>query len=1472
MTHDELPSWFAPATRSWFAAQFSRPTPAQSLTWQALGTGEDTLVISPTGSGKTLAAFLTAIDELGRSPAGGQTSVVYISPLKALAADVEKNLAQPLVGIEQAAAALGQPPVGITVGMRTGDTSPAQRRRLVAHPPDILITTPESLFLMLSSAAARTLSGVHTVIIDELHTLAGTKRGAHLALSLERLTEMHPHQRIGLSATVSPPRSAARFLSGDRPCTIVNPPVHHDWTVEVRSAVPDMTDLGIDTQTRRANSIHPHIAAQILDLVDAHTSTLCFVNSRRAAERLTAQINELHLARLGQVLAEESPSEFASVDSTSRGGDRDVIARAHHGSVSKEHRGWIEDELKAGRLKCVVATSSLELGIDMGAVDLVVQIGAPDSVSSALQRMGRAGHRVGGISVCVWFPLTRDDLLTSAAVLELMTTDRVEPVHELRNPLDVLTQHLVSMCLDRAWTPDALFELVTRTQCFADLERSSFDAVVDMLCGSYPSEEFSTLRARLVRDRGTLRARDGMRSVVSANAGTIPDRGTYPVLLGGSGTDPRHPTRRIGEFDEEMVHETRVGDLVTLGTSSWLVETISANHIVVTPAAGRVGRLPFWHSDAQSRPAAIGMTRSQIAKDFVANPQRARARMTALGLDPWAVDNLAAHLSAQVAAIAVIPDEQHIVMERFRDELGDWLVCIHLGAGTAVTSGLGLLLEAALRTGPGIPAQVTATDDGIILRIPDTDAPAPDSSLLTGLATDPRAQLVAGLDTTALFAARFRECAARALVLTRSRPGKRSPLWQQRLRAAQLLEVARRHPGFPITVETMRECLEDVLDVGRLTDLLVDLAQHQVEITEVVTSTPSPWATAMRNAVLAHHIEQGDLGVPRRDPAVDGSMPGLDALLGPVSTATDIDADVVAGITEELQYLAPGWACDDTESVWDMVQAIGPLTEDQILTRCTVGGESWLRQLVDSGRLVARGTWLATNEDIGWFASALDGDPAALDRLVARWARTHAEHRAEDIAEAFDLDLDLVADRTAQMATEQDWVRLADQFMTRRNWERARSRSRARARQAIRPVTGEQFAGFLARWHGLESPGQGRDDLLAAIDQLSGSRIALSQVDLVLSARVSDYSSQLLDELLASGEVTCRGVSSLGGGDGWIELWGPSMPLDQLDPELSAPARALLTRLSAGGAWTIEDLAAADESSSHTSSLIRELVWAGMITSDRLSGLGQMVEGRDRLRVARDPRPGARRSRRLLRLPRPTTGSLTRWRAIRDTESDPATLALRDLDLLVDRQGIIARPGFESSGMPTPFTQLRRLATRLEERGELLRGWYCPELGGVQFTTPQVRAELAEPMTTGMVLLAASDPANPYGQLLDWPRTDRQRPTRSAGAVVVIDQDGPVLHLERGHHSLICFGTDARVAVGLRLAADRLGDLLITKVDGEPAMDTRGSLFESAGGVLVPQGWRIRGAIPASDSSSGGQGGGLPLRFREQPCHLTEQD
>ncbi len=1439
---------FSTPTKSWFTSRFPAPTPAQCGAWQAIAGGDDVLVISPTGSGKTLAAFLTAIDRITGTWDNPTTSVVYISPLKALAADVEKNLAIPLRGIEEASRQLGAPRPPVRVGMRTGDTDAAQRRRLVTHPPDILVTTPESLFLMLSSAARRTLGSVSTVIVDEVHTLAGTKRGAHLALSLERLAEMHPHQRIGLSATVSPPQAAARFLSGERLCTVVSPPIRHDWDVQIRSAVPDMTDLGVDLTTRRSNSIHPLIAEQILDLCETHTSTLCFVNSRRHAERLTAKINELHLERQGQRLPDELPSSFVGVDATCRGGDIEVMAMAHHGSVSKEHRAWIENQLKQGQLKCVVATSSLELGIDMGTIDLVIQVGAPISVSSALQRVGRAGHQVGATSRCVWFPITRDDLLTSTAVLQLMTVNAVEPMHELSNPLDVLTQQLVSMCLDRSWDPGELYVLVKRAHPFSTLPRSLFDAVVDMLCGAYPSEEFSALRARLVRDpSGRLRARTGMRSVVTRNAGTIPDRGLYPVLLSGDGTDLRHPTQLIGELDEEMVHESRVGDLITLGTCRWLGDAITANHVVVSPASGRVGRLPFWRSDAHSRPLAIGGTRTQIADQLLTDPKSTRSRLAKLGLDEWAINNLTAHVSQQVEVTGVLPGENLILIERFRDELGDWQVCIHCALGTAITTGLGMVMESVLGNRAGPPVQVTAIDDGLVLRIPDSDSVAPGTELLMDLPTEIETVLTSRVACSALFAGRFRECAARALMIPRSFKGGRSPLWQQRLRASQLLDVARHHPDFPITLETMRECLEDVLDLDALRDLLIGIREGTVRVVDVYTETASPMARGMMFNLLAGlgAIYDTDQQLtPEGGAVLDLSPQALDDLLGRPATTDLLDPEVADELTAQMQNLAPGWICDDVEAVWDMLARIGPLTPDEVEHRCdppqrqSAGG--WLTELRNDARVMVWGRWLMTTQDFSWLPNALDGDRKGLERLIARWARNHIMIRATDIAERFELPMDLVAEAVATVAAEQSWNVIGNAHITSANLAKVRSRTVARRRATVRPVTADDVGRFLTRWHGLDEPSSGAAALSEVVSQLSGVRLPLSQLDLVLSGRIADHDPAALDALLSSGMLRWRGAGAIGATDGWIELWAVGIPAHECCSELSPEATTILERLQGGGSWTIAELFADARDHISTRTVVQELVWSGSITSASLSTLRQLC-GTSAAQVrVRDPRPGARRSRRLLRIP-PTDPILaTTWRAWSDDKSDPATLALRDLDLLIDRQGIICRPGFETHHLPTTFSDVRRLATRLEERGELQRGWYCPKLGGVQFTTGQVAAGLRNQDPTGMVVLAASDPANPYGSVLAWPTDPDCHPTRSAGSVVVINDGHLVAHLERGHKTMLVLTDDEEGASALRRLCAELGDLTITKVNGTPALSTRRGLFEAAGAVMVPQGWRLR--------------------------------
>ncbi len=872
---------FSEATRTWFAAAFAEPTPAQVGAWDAIAAGRHALVVAPTGSGKTLSAFLWSIDQLATQPVPEKKRrcrVLYVSPLKALAVDVERNLRAPLVGIRHTADRLGVQVPEIRVGVRSGDTSPADRRRIQTTPPDILITTPESLFLMLTSQAREALRGVDTVIIDEVHAVAGTKRGAHLAVSLERLDELldKPAQRIGLSATVRPVDEVARFLGGSAPVEVVAPASKKEWDLKVVVPVEDMTELGEDTDDGRTGSLWPHVESSVLDLIEQHSSTIVFANSRRLAERLTARLNELAADRaeldllgsraaseasdqslLGRAASEASDQSLGGraaseasdqsrplptrtpADMMAQSGQAEgaapIVARAHHGSVSKEQRAVIEDDLKRGRLPCVVATSSLELGIDMGAVDLVVQIEPPPSVASALQRVGRAGHQVGQVSRGVMFPKHRGELVPSAVTIERMRSGGIEALHVPANPLDVLAQQVVAATSIEVWDVDALFDLVRRSAPFATLPRSAYDATLDLLSGRYPSDEFAELRPRLVWDRvsGELTGRPGAQRLAVTSGGTIPDRGLFGVFLIGERAS------RVGELDEEMVYESRVGDVFTLGTTSWRIEDITHDRVLVSPAPGQPGRLPFWTGDTLGRPAELGAAIGAFTREVAAMPrEQAIARATGAGLDEWAADNLVSLIEEQKQATDVVPHDQQLVVERFRDELGDWRLVVHSPFGTPVHSPWALAINARLRERYGMDAQSMATDDGIVLRIPETDQDPPGAELIAFEPDELEQIVTTEVGGSALFASRFRECAARALLLPRRDPGRRAPLWQQRQRSAQLLEVAARYPSFPIILETVREVLKDVYDLPALVALHRQIAERRLRLVDVNTQRP----------------------------------------------------------------------------------------------------------------------------------------------------------------------------------------------------------------------------------------------------------------------------------------------------------------------------------------------------------------------------------------------------------------------------------------------------------------------------------------------------------------------------------------------------------------------------------------------------------------------------------------------------------
>src|SRR3954466_6927305 len=959
-------SRFSEPTRAWFAAAFAEPTAAQVGAWEAIGAGKHALVVAPTGSGKTLSAFLWSLDGLLTSPRptdrSKRTRVLYVSPLKALAVDVERNLRSPLTGIRHTADRLEQPVPELTAGVRSGDTPAGARRKLVTQPPDILITTPESLFLMLTSQAREGLRGVETVIVDEVHAVAGTKRGAHLGVPLERLAALldRPAQRVGLSATVRPLEEVARFLGGSAPVEIVAPPSTKKWDLQVVVPVEDMTAPGEydedSDEPTRAQSIWPHVEEHVVDLIEQHRSTIVFANSRRLSERLTARLNEIATERASGERPEPhaSPAAIIAQSGSSRGIEA-VIAKAHHGSVSKEQRALIEDDLKRGRLPAVVATSSLELGIDMGAVDLVVQIESPPSVASALQRVGRAGHQVGEVSRGVLFPKHRGDLAQTAVAVQRMRIGAIESLKVPKNPLDVLAQQVVAATAMDQWQVDDLFDLVRRTASYAGLPRPAFDATLDLLSGRYPSDEFAELRPRIVWDRvtGRLTGRPGAQRLAVTSGGTIPDRGLFGVfLVGGEG-----PGRRVGELDEEMVYESRVGDVSALGATSWRIEDITHDRVLVTPAPGVPGRLPFWKGDALGRPAELGEAIGAFTRELGSSSRESAVALAEdRGLDPWAAGNLVGYVPEQVESTGVLPSDRTLVVEKFRDELGDWRLVVHSPYGTPVHAPWALAINARLRERYGIDGQAIASDDGIVIRIPDTDSEPPTGELIAFEPDEIEDLVTQEVGGSALFASRFRECAARAPLLPRPDPGRRSPLWQQRQRSAALLEVASKYPSFPIVLEAVRECLQDVYDLPALVGLMRRVQSREVGIHDVDTHQPSPYARSLLFGYVAQFVYEGDSPIAERRAAALALDQGLLAeLLGRAELRELLDPDVLTEVEGILQRTDPERRARDAEGVADLLRWLGPLTSDEVADRSVEGGDvvEWLTALADARRAVA---------------------------------------------------------------------------------------------------------------------------------------------------------------------------------------------------------------------------------------------------------------------------------------------------------------------------------------------------------------------------------------------------------------------------------------------------------------------------------------------------------------------------------------
>ena len=1504
---------FHPAAAEWFRASFAAPTPPQAEGWPAIARGESTLILAPTGSGKTLTAFLWAINQIVFSPPVAKSArVLYISPLKALAVDVERNLRSPIAGIANRAAARGDAFRLPAVAVRTGDTPAAERARFQREPSDIVITTPESLYLLLTSNAREALRHIETVIVDEIHALVPTKRGAHLALSLERLQALTvaPPQRIGLSATQRPLDEVARFLGGCeprakrarkagrgprgprglngqgaedaiheefsadsaaphyRPVTVVDTSQKKRLELAIEVPVEDMARMGEAEDIpsgpaaggNRA-SIWAAIYPRLLELVQAHRSTLIFVNSRRIAERIAGALNELA---------------------------GEPLVRAHHGSLARPQRVEIEDRLKAGQIRGLVATSSLELGIDMGAIDLVVQIEAPPSVASGMQRIGRSGHTIDQPSRGIIVPKYRGDLVACAAVTRAMHEARIESSRYPRNPLDVLAQQIVAMVSMEAWNVDALFDAVRAAAPFAELSRAIFDGLLDMLSGRYPSDDFADLRPRLTWDRlkNDVTAREGARRVAVVNGGTIPDRGLYGVFLAGE----RGPAARVGELDEEMVFESRVGETFLLGASSWRIEEITHDRVLVSPAPGQPGKMPFWKADTAGRPLELGRHIGELVRALRQMP--AGAAVTRLtthhDLDTRAAENLLRYLADQAAATGAVPDDRTIVIERMRDELGDWRICMLSPFGGRIHAPWAMAVVERVRTETGIDAETMWTDDGFVVRFPETEAP-PDPALLLPASDEVEALVVRQLGATALFAAKFREAAARALLLPRRRPGGRTPLWQQRKRAADLLAVAAKFGSFPMILEAYRELLRDVFDIPALVETLGRIESRDIRTVTVDSTMPSPFASALLFGYVANYIYDGDAPLAeRRAQALAIDQAQLRDLLGEAELRQLLDADALADVEAQLQQLDERYRARSTDAIHDLLLHLGDLTRDEIALRSSVSVDAPLDALRRDRRIlevgVAGASRLIPVEYAARYRDALGvplppGLPetllapvkdAALD-LARRFARTHGPFAAAEFAGRYALGRS-TADALLKTLAASGRL-LEGEFRpggSGREWcdaeilQTIRRRSLSKLRKEVEPVEPAVLARLVTSWQGLVKPRIGLDALLDVVENLQGAPLPASILESeILVSRLDGYAPPDLDALAAAGEVVWRGVEPVGDRDGRValyltdhlaRLWRPPVT-----GTLSEREQKLLAHLGSHGASFFAALhdAAGGGYPGETVDAIWDLVWKGLLTNDTFHALRAFTRA-----PGRRPRKPGRQAAGPFRSRRAAPPSAEgRWSLL--AERVPARVsdtqwATATAQQLLARYGVVTREIAGAEGIAGGFAAVYDVLKALEDQGRVRRGYFAGGVGATQFALPAalelLRALRETPDEPEVIQLAATDPANPYGTTLKWSADGEtgRPPTRTVGARVILVNGALAAYIPRGGRQITVYLPEdepARSTTGRAVARalasharqEWHGGLLIAEVNGqEPARHPIAPFLIEAGFNPSAMGFQMR--------------------------------
>jgi ATP-dependent Lhr-like helicase len=1541
---------FHPAVAQWFSSVFPSLTLAQQLAWPAIARAESILLLAPTGSGKTLAAFLSCLDRTMFSPPPAKAArcrVLYISPLKALAVDVERNLRVPLQGIAEVATGRGDAFHVSTIFVRTGDTPSAERARFQRLPADILITTPESLYLLLTSQAREALRSVETVIVDEIHALVPTKRGAHLALSLERLERLCGHrlQRIGLSATQRPLQEVAHFLAGVsaptdspdlaepqllyRPVTVLDASTPKPLELSVHVPVEDMSKPGEAGGQSIWTSIHP----ELLELIQAHTSTLIFVNSRRLAERISGALNDLA---------------------------GETLVLAHHGSVAPAQRKEIEERLKSGNIKGLVATSSLELGIDMGAIDLVIQIEAPPSVASGMQRIGRAGHHVGGTSNGIIFPKFRADLLACAAATRAMRDGLVEAVRFPRNPLDVLAQQIVAAIAIEPMSVGELFDLFRRAAPFASLSRESFDSVLDLLSGRYPSDEFAELRPRITWDRlnNLLTPRESAKRIAIVNGGTIPDRGLYGVYLAGA----EKPTR-LGELDEEMVFESKPGETIILGASTWRIVEITHDRVLVSPAPGEPGKMPFWHGDRAGRPAEFGQHIGALTRELLLMP--APAAFTRLvqdhALEPNAAENLLRFLRDQQAATGQVPGDEDILIERCRDELGDWRICVLSPYGSRIHAPWCMAVAASLREDLGMEPETMWTDDGFVIRLPESDRPLSPADLLPSSASI-HDKVMRQLASTALFAARFRENAARALLLPRRRPGIRTPLWQQRKRSADLLNVASRYPSFAILLETYRECIRDIFDLPALTDILRRIERGAIRVTTLDSAKPSPFAASLLFGYVANYIYDGDAPLAeRRAQALSIDQSQLQDLLGDADYRELLDPSVLEQVEEQLQLIGEEYAARHADAVHDLLLRLGDLRPDELRLRCAsdqafeqVGSLVQSRRvlLLEFGASLGSGQRHDGSEPASELRQELVYEPryvavehasqyrdalgvALPDGLAATWlvptaepqlellsryARTHGPFTLDDLWRRYLLPKAVAEASLAELVRK---GRLLEGGFrpggVHREWvhpevlQQLRRRTLARLRKEVSPLDSHVLGIFLPRWQGVGSKRRGIEALLDAIETLQGAALPASEWEReILPVRIRDYDPADLDTLMAAGEVVWVGHGQLGERDGRVALYlAESLPallrpsaFETLPPP-EGRGQLIATFLAHQGASffaTVHE-AVGGGFPGETSDALWQLTWQGLVTNDTFHSLRSFL--REGPHHDREPhprrgndfaRPGSAEFLKQFRA-RSKGGAIAqgRWSLVRSriqTEPSVTAWTASIAQQLLLRYGLVARDTLRESAaadsVPGGFSRLYPALRQMEERGWIRRGMFISGLGGSQFAmnaaVESLRAlglpngapgNAAKAATKSALTLAAVDPANPYGNLLPWPRPVDESPespesassphgmARTSGASVLLVDGHLLAYLRRGNPALKLWIPSsqperdeyARAAARelARLALDRQSSregILISEINANPALDHFfGPFLQDAGFVPTALGFQMRHQTRTPSSS-----------------------